>query len=373
MRWQCAIELVGSDSWAQLHGRNVREPHADRSTCPSLTREHSGQPRLPEQRGRCSSGAEKRTLVTEAQGRLVGWQRMEVLLVAGMLVLMAGGYLAARGLRIAPLPQGPRTGTILASEGRADVYLAIGDGTPSSPSVERLVRDAAARAFASMPNLSEVIVRSRNGDVLGQAQRAGTASAAIVSDPVLERFPAHPFGLAHPHRPVEPEEDLLGQVIEHVTGAPSHPRQAGPERRRVRPLLTGSLELPAAVREQVAHPDDPVDVVRVLLLSAGLPALVDRDVVASGDRAIVVLGGHVGDPVTPGMLDHAYLRFRESDAARGVVVSPGVMPLGETRRREMLDPSLLHAGLDGIQRMADAVVVGADPIDFAAAPALADS
>ena len=48
------------------------------------------------------------------------------------------------------------------------------------------------------------------------------------------------------------------------------------------------------------------------------------------------------------------------------------MPLGETRRREMLDPALLHAGLEGFQRMADAVAVGADPIDFAAAPALAD-
>jgi hypothetical protein len=298
---------------------------------------------------------------------------MDVLLAAGMLVLMAGAYLAAQGLRTSPLTPTRRTGTIRISEGCADVYLAVEDATPGSPSVERLVRDAAARTFASMPNLSEVIVRSRNGDVLGRAQRAGAAPAAIVSDPVLERFPAHPFGLAHPHRPVDPKEDLIGQVIEHLYGAASHPSHPRQPQWRARPPLTECLELPAAVRAQVAHPNDPVDLVRTILQSAGLPTLVDRDVVSSGDRAVVVLGGHVGDLVTPGMLDHAYLRFRESDATRGVVVSPGVMPLGEARRREMLDPALLHAGLDGIQRMADAVAVRADPIDFAAAPALADS
>jgi hypothetical protein len=43
----------------------------------------------------------------------------------------------------------------------------------------------------------------------------------------------------------------------------------------------------------------------------------------------------------------------------------------DVHRREMLAPHVLHAGPDGIQRMADAVAVGADPLRFAVAPAVA--
>src|SRR5436305_4862704 len=170
---------------------------------------------------------------------------MEALLVAVMLVLLVGGYLTARGLRTA-IPEIPSTGTLSASEGRAEVCLAVERGTPGSPSIERLVKDVAARTFASMPHLSEVIVRSRNGDVLGRTQRSGPAQVIVLSDPVLARFPAHPFGLAHPHRPLDPEEDLIGQILEHATGARSRPPQPGElPRRRTRPLLAESLELPA--------------------------------------------------------------------------------------------------------------------------------
>jgi hypothetical protein len=46
------------------------------------------------------------------------------------------------------------------------------------------------------------------------------------------------------------------------------------------------------------------------------------------------------------------------------------MPLLDVRRREFLDPALLHSGPEGIQRMADAVSLGGNPMSFAAAPAL---
>jgi hypothetical protein len=36
----------------------------------------------------------------------------------------------------------------------------------------------------------------------------------------------------------------------------------------------------------------------------------------------------------------------------------------EISRRHALAPALLHAGPDGIQRMADAAAMGADPLDF---------
>jgi hypothetical protein len=70
------------------------------------------------------------------------------------------------------------------------------------------------------------------------------------------------------------------------------------------------------------------------------------------------------------MLNHAYRRFIQSGASRGVVLSPGFMPFLDVRRREFLDPALLHAGPEGIQRMADAAALGGNPMSFAAAPAL---
>ena len=45
----------------------------------------------------------------------------------------------------------------------------------------------------------------------------------------------------------------------------------------------------------------------------------------------------------------------------------------DVRRREFLDPALLHSGPEGIQRMADAVSLGGNPMSFAAAPALVAS
>jgi hypothetical protein len=130
------------------------------------------------------------------------------------------------------------------------------------------------------------------------------------------------------------------------------------------------LDLPARVRRVLQDSDDPMAIIRTLLEADGPPVSVDRDVLVSKDRVLVVLDVRIGDPVTADMLNHAYRRFKQTGASVGVVVSPGIMPLAEVRRREMFDPALLHAGLDGLQRMADAVDVGADPLDFVAAPAV---
>jgi len=99
-----------------------------------------------------------------------------------------------------------------------------------------------------------------------------------------------------------------------------------------RPLLSKWLDLPSDIRSKLGNPDDPVEIVRTLLEAAGLPVHVQDEVVLSQGQAIVVLRSGFGDPVSPAMLNHAYRRFIQSGASRGVVLtwvhalpaSPGV-------------------------------------------------
>jgi hypothetical protein len=97
---------------------------------------------------------------------------------------------------------------------------------------------------------------------------------------------------------------------------------------------------------------------------------VDGDLLHVGDTAVVVLRPP-GPTVTPEALNHAFLRIQQSGASRGLVVALGYLDVNEVRRREMLAPQVLHVGPEGVQRMADAVALGADPLRFAVAPALA--
>jgi hypothetical protein len=140
-----------------------------------------------------------------------------------------------------------------------------------------------------------------------------------------------------------------------------------------RPVLAQLLHLPSDVRSKVGNSDDPVEIVRALLEAAGLPVRVHDEVVLSQGQAIVVLRTGFGDPVSPAMLNHAYRRFIQSGASRGVVLSPGLMLFLDVGRSELLDPTLLHSGPEGIQRMADAVSLGGKPLSFAAASALVAS
>ena len=96
------------------------------------------------------------------------------------------------------------------------------------------------------------------------------------------------------------------------------------------------------MRSRSGDPDDAVEIVRALVEAAGLPVQVQDDIVLSQDQAIVVLRTRFGEPVTPPMLNHAYRRFIQSGASQGVVLSPGFMAFLDVRRREFLDPALLH-------------------------------
>ncbi|MDP8928380.1 MAG: hypothetical protein M3O70_07335 [Actinomycetota bacterium] len=114
-------------------------------------------------------------------------------------------------------------------------------------------------------------------------------------------------------------------------------------------------------------PDDPVDIVRAILEAAELPVEVHGNVILSGDEAVIVVsepGGSPSEALTP-----AFLRFQKSGASRGVVITHSYLAGRDIERRQALAPNLRYTGLSAIQRMADAVALGANPLRFATEPA----
>jgi hypothetical protein len=256
---------------------------------------------------------------------------------------------------------------------RATVILEIDRGDPESAAVRRLVHETAARVFRMMPSLEEVEVRSRTGSLLGTGRR----------EPLPEHPVAIPQQLHEPHRlrtrvphlgaDMIDEEPLPAPTLEGlIPAAPTSPTPAPtPEVALPPPApIADRFDLPESVRRALRDPDDPVDVVRAILDAAGIECRVEGELIYAADQAVVVLKPS-GAVVGPELLNHAYLRIQRSEADRGLVIAFGRLDLGDIRRRELLAPSVLHVGVDGIQRMADAVAIGADPWRFAAAPPLA--
>ena len=200
--------------------------------------------------------------------------------------------------------------------GEAVVHLDVEGGHPDAPEVQGLVREVAARTFASMPNLEELVVRARSGRFPGSSQRPHPAPAPLGGlDPLLAPFPLHPFDLHSP-----PSEHVEVASLMDARVPPPHLKQVFEDTvRPKRPLLAERLHLPSDVRSKLWNPDDPVEIVRALLEAAGLPVRVQDEVVLSQGHAIVVLRTGFGDPVSPAMLNHAYRRFIQSGASRGVV------------------------------------------------------
>lgn len=130
--------------------------------------------------------------------------------------------------------------------------------------------------------------------------------------------------------------------------------------------LASRFELPDGVRARLADPDDSVALVEALLDTAGLDVQRDGELLLVDDEAVVVVEAPVGEALGEDELSSAYVRFQVSGAGPGMLVTPGLLNAADVRRREAADPRFLHAGLDGLQRMADAVAAGTDPL--AAAP-----
>jgi hypothetical protein len=250
------------------------------------------------------------------------------------------------------------------AERGAMVVLDVQHADPRSPAVERMVREAAARVYRMMPSAERVEVRSPSGLTLGVVERR----------PAPERRLEVPETLTEPRLPRSVGPDLtrhLGEP-EEAEPPPSPPARpvftpaAPPAPRRP---LSERFDLPEAVSERLRVTDDARDLVRAILEASGATVRVEGDVIHADGHAIVVLvpSGHV---VEPGSLDHAYLCIERAGAGRGIVIGMGILDVADIRRREALAPHVLHTGPDGIQRMADAVAIGEDPLRFAAGPAL---
>lgn len=130
------------------------------------------------------------------------------------------------------------------------------------------------------------------------------------------------------------------------------------------------FELDETLRGALRDRDDPVELVRTLLALGGHAPVVQGDLLVADDVAIVVLAdpGHSLDAA----LSRAFLRIRSAGASRGIVLHLTWANPETLRRRELASPDVKHVGPESIQRMADAVVVGADPLGFVLGPAVLD-
>lgn len=247
-------------------------------------------------------------------------------------------------------------------EGRAVVVLDVEGGDPETPAVRRLVRETATRTFAALPDVEEVEVRSRTGRVLGRAERR----------PPEPREIALPEHLFEPRAPRPSGPDLAGHLTELPGPFPGEDRVTAPAGAPApaRPVAD-RFELSEAVRRALRDPDDPVDLVRAILEAAGIETEVSEGIILADDHAVVVIGARPGGIIDGAELSRAYLRVQRTGAPRGLVLTLGCLQPGEARRRQLLAPHVLHAGPGGIQRMADALTLGGNPLRFAAGPALA--
>lgn len=281
---------------------------------------------------------------------------MEIL-VAGVVaaVVLAVLLLGARTGRprvVARPARRARPGGAAPGDRRVEVVLDVGSVDPGLEALRRLVDDAARRSFAASEVVAEVVVSNREGEVLGVRRREEPLEVAIPGS----LYEPH-AGRHHGPDPAAERSGTEGSARPGVSrdvplGVPGRP-------------LAERFDVPAEVRERIEAPEDPVAVVAALLEVAGREPELDDDVLRCGSEAVVVVRAPIGEPLDADALNRAFRRFRASGASRGLVVTPGFMDPADVRRRELLEPALLHAGPEGIQRMADAVAVGADPIAFA--------
>jgi hypothetical protein len=283
---------------------------------------------------------------------IIPWILSGVLLTAALVALIA-----FRSSRQSAAPRIDAPLTVSASR-VATVTIEIDDADPASPAVRRLVEEAALGIFRTAQDAREVVVRTRAGSILGRVNRGTPMPRELAISSVL-----HEPHVRRTHVP-----DVLGGLH----GSEPAPR---PDRDRHTPgeltpphrSLKDQFDLPEVVRTRIGDPDDPVDVVRAILEAAGVACEIDGDLIRVGESALVILRTSGGVVIGHEALNHAYLRVVRSGAQRGLVFALGFLDPREVKRREMLAPQVLHAGPDGIQRMADAVSLGADPLRFAAA------
>lgn len=232
---------------------------------------------------------------------------------------------------------------------------------PEHDSVRRLVEEVGRRALLSEPELDEVEVRDRDGRVLG----------TVRPPPPLPAELSLPPDLHEPHtRPSRVPDPVPHQTPADRPGAGRRP-PAPPDDEpleSVHRLFSEQFDLAADIRSRLRHPDDPVETIRAILDAGGYTPEVSGDLLRLEHVAIIVLPDlwqNADDALARG-----FLRIQRAQVERGVIVHLGWMNPEALRRREVAAPNVRHVGPEAIQRMADAVASGADPISFAIGPAV---
>lgn len=273
------------------------------------------------------------------------------MLAAVVIAVLAGTAYAAWRMRPPPVdrpvpparPAEPRITTPVTT-----LVIDVHAGDPDSPSVRRLVRSLALPIFDRSDEVEEVVVKDREGEVVGRIHRPAPA-------PPPQEHPEPPPDLRLHPRTYEPS----------TGGVTTGPGPAAED--DVHTDFADHYDLSPSILDQVRDADDPVEVLRAIIESSGRPATVSGPSVLTGEELLIVVPGHRG-VVTGDHLTQAYLRFDASRAPRGVAICLGYVDPDELRRREILAPNLRHTGHEAIQRMADAVALGGDPLTFIEGP-----
>jgi hypothetical protein len=279
------------------------------------------------------------------------------IIVLIVVVLVLGGWLvwsAARSGRrghAAPAPP-PATGTIVHRDGdRVVLDLTVDD--PSAPAVQRLALDLAARTFAHQPELRSVTIVDRTGRELLRTTREDAMTRAATLPPELS------VGASRQRRRAP---DPLGHDGTASGG------EAPPEQERIRALgprpFAARFELSPAVTDRLGDPTDPGDVISAILAAGGRDVQRQGDLVVAGDVAVIAVD--VGDDAERA-LSRGFVRIRDSGMPRGIVIRLGYVDPALVRRHDRAAPHVHHLDVTSVQTMADATVVGADPIALALA------
>ena len=277
---------------------------------------------------------------------------MEVLVAVVIAVVLLGIVAAvwrARPFERAPRPAVPPRQQPRITAPVTTLVLDVHGGDPDSPSVQRLARSVALPVFERSADVEEVLVKDRDDALVARIARPEPPPEPTEKGAVPFDLQLHPRSYEPAHEGVVPPPD----------GSTDDPGRAT--------RFADRFDLPPSVTGPLRDPDDPVEVVRAILDAAGLVATVSGSSVLTDDLLLIVVPGTRG-VVTREDLTHAYLRFDSGRAPRGVAICLGYVDPDELRRRELLAPTLGHVGQDAIQRMADAVALGADPLTFLEGP-----
>ncbi len=234
--------------------------------------------------------------------------------------------------------------------------------------LRRLATQVAERALEHDPGLTVVEVVDRDGHNVLRLHRTQRPRTIELPEALHEPH-------VRPRRGPSPVGDPSGGPGRGPSGG--HRRSVAADGRssigadggdtatHVRPLgprpAAQRFELPATVRAVIPPDADHVSVLEALLAVAGHPTERDGDLVLLPNLAFIVV--HVRDEPELA-LSRAYLRLGKTGRAHGVVIRQGYLDPALLARRAHSAPRVIHTDTRALQRMADAVALGLNPLDF---------